>query len=130
MHDTQDREPTQERETAFASAWRQLPIGRQLLIAVNSILLIVAGAFLLLDYHVQFRRQLEQKRIALSEESKAMYESLLAVEPHGSDAIQDLIDNVCARMNASESPGHHIAVEWKAREFQAVSHGQASPDML
>lgn len=130
MQDTQGREPIHERKSSLAIAWRRLPIGRQLLIAVNSILIVVASVFLMLDYQVQFRRQIQHKRIALNEEAKAMYESLLAVEPRGADAIQDLIDNVCARMNASESPGHHIAVEWLGREFQAVSHGQASPDML
>ena len=130
MNDTQYRDSVQERDTSVGSAWRRLPIGRQLLIVVNAILIFVAGILLLLDYQVQFRRQLEQKRIALSEEAKAMYESLLAVAPHGHDAMQELIDNICARMNSTESPGHHIAVEWQGREFQAASHGRASPDMI
>ena len=118
------------RDKSMALAWRRLTIGRQLLIAVNSALFIVAGVFLFLDYQIRFGRQMEEKRIALSEEAKTMYESLLAVETRGQDAMQDLIDNVCARMNSSESPGHHIAVQWGGLELQAKSHGHASPDMF
>ena len=126
MHDTQD----QERKVSPAGAWRRLPISRQLLIAVNLVLIVVAAIVLLFDYQIRFGHQLSQKRIALREEAKTMYESLLAVEPHGPVAIQNLIDNVCARMNATESPGHHIAVDWEGREYQAVSHGQASPELI
>jgi hypothetical protein len=52
------------RDKSMALAWRRLTIGRQLLIAVNSALFIVAGVFLFLDYRIRFGRHLEEKRIA------------------------------------------------------------------
>ncbi len=130
MPAAEDREAIHQPKQSIAGAWRRLSISRQLLIAVNSILVVVASIFLTFDYRVQFAHQLDQKRIALSEEAKTMYESLLSVEQGGPEVIQNLIDNVCARMNTTESPGHHIAVEWRGREYQAKSHGQASADMV
>lgn len=107
-----------------------MSINRQLLIAVNSILIVVASVLLLFDYHYQFGRQVHQKQIALTEEAKTIYESLLALETDGVNGLQGLVDNICARMNAEDSPGHHIAADWRGREIQAVSHGHASPDMF
>ena len=92
MQDTHGREAIQEGEISLIHRWQRLPIGRQLLISVNSILLLVASAFLLLDYQVRFRRQLQHKRIALSEEAKTMYESLLAVADSSLDlTISDVL---------------------------------------
>lgn len=125
-----DRENSAPAEQFPRTAWNRLRINRQLLIATNSILIIVASVLLLIDYKYQIKRQLNAKRIALSEEGKTIYESLLAVESGGVKPIQGLVDNICARMNSEESPGHHIAAVWRGKEIQAVSHGQASPDMI
>lgn len=119
-----------EVQSSLSDVWRRLPISRQVLIAVNCVLMAVAGTLLLLDYRHRINYELSQKQIALSEEAKTIYESLLAVELDGDGAIQSLVDNICARMNSHDSPGHHIAAEWRGREFQAVSHGQASSEML
>ena len=114
----------------FKDRWHQLPISRQLLVLVNSILLGLVLIFLVADYRSRIARRLHEKQIALTEEAKTMYESLLVVEQHGTDAIQDLVDNVCARMNSDDSPGHHIAAQWNDRSFQAQSHGHDSAEML
>ena len=114
----------------FKHRWHQLPISRQLLILVNAILFGFVVLFLVVDYRVRMDRHLNEKQIALTEEAKTMYESLLVTEPHGSEAIQNLVDNVCARMNADDSPGHHIAADWRGLPYQAVSHGHASEEML
>lgn len=75
-------------------------------------------------------QHLHEKQVALSEEAKTIFESLLHVEKSGEHAIQRLLDNICARMNASDSPGHHIAAEWQGRDYQAQSHGHASSEMM
>ena len=115
---------------AFKYRWHQLPISRQLLVLVNAILFGFVVLFLLVDYRVRMDRHLNEKQIALTEEAKTMYESLLVAEPHGGEAIQNLVDNVCARMNTDDSPGHHIAADWRGLPYQAVSHGHASDEML
>ncbi|TWT97192.1 PP2C family protein-serine/threonine phosphatase [Neorhodopirellula pilleata] len=114
----------------FKHRWHQLPISRQLLVLVNAILFGFVVLFLVVDYRVRMDRHLNEKQIALTEEAKTMYESLLVAEPHGVEAIQNLVDNVCARMNTDDSPGHHIAADWRGLPYQAVSHGHASDEML
>lgn len=114
----------------FKYRWHQLPIRWQLLILVNTILFGFVALFLIVEYRVRMDRHLNEKQIALTEEAKTMYESLLIAQSHGDEAVQDLIDNVCARMNTDESPGHHIAADWNGRSYQAVSHGHASDAML
>ncbi|MBB3205041.1 sigma-B regulation protein RsbU (phosphoserine phosphatase) [Rhodopirellula rubra] len=114
----------------FKHRWHQLPISRQLLVLVNAILFGFVVSFLVVDYRLRMDRHLNEKQIALTEEAKTMYESLLVAEAHGGEAIQDLVDNVCARMNTDDSPGHHIAADWRGLPYQAISHGHASDEML
>ena len=78
----------------FKHRWHQLPISRQLLVLINAILFGFVVLFLVVDYRVRMDRHLNEKQIALTEEAKTMYESLLVAEPHGGDAIQNLVDNV------------------------------------
>ncbi|GAB5404825.1 MAG: hypothetical protein Aurels2KO_30560 [Aureliella sp.] len=114
----------------FKHRWHQLPISRQLLVLVNAILFGFVVSFLVVDYRLRMDRHLNEKQIALTEEAKTMYESLLVAEAHGGEAIQNLVDNVCARMNTDDSPGHHIAADWRGLPYQAISHGHASDEML
>ena len=114
----------------FKHRWHQLPISRQLLVLVNAILFGFVVLFLVVDYRLRMDRHLNEKQIALTEEAKTMYESLLVAEAHGGVAIQGLVDNVCARMNTDDSPGHHIAADWRGLPYQAISHGHASDEML
>lgn len=110
--------------------WNRLPIRRQLMLAVNGMLLLVVTAFLLIGHGLRLRDAEREKRIALAEESKTVYESVDAIANRGNEYIQKLIDDICARMNTDESPGHHIAVDWQGSSMQAKSHGRASHDML
>ncbi|TWT74047.1 PP2C family protein-serine/threonine phosphatase [Allorhodopirellula solitaria] len=112
------------------SRWHRLPISRQLLILVNAILVGLVTFFLVVDYRIRMSRRINDKQIALTEEAKTMYESLLMTEAGGGNAIQSLVDNVCARMNTDDSPGHHIAADWRGLPYQAVSHGHASEQIL
>ena len=114
----------------ITNRWHRLPISRQLLFLVNAILIGLVAVFLVGDYRIRMSRRIGEKQIALTEEAKTMYESLLVTEAGGGDAIQDLVDNVCARMNTDDSPGHHIAADWRGLPYQAVSHGHASDQML
>lgn len=110
--------------------WSRLPLRRQLMLAVNGLLLLVVVLFLVAGHGLRIREAKQEKRIALREEAKTVYESIDAVANRGNEAIQKLIDDVCARMNSSESPGHHIAVQWRGSLMQAKSHGRASHDIF
>lgn len=110
--------------------WRRLPLSRQLLISVNLFLLVIVGLFLVIDHRLRVSRQVQQTRLALAEEAKTLYESAVAIEDRGGNAVQNMVDSVCARMNSDDSPGHHIALLWKDVVLQAQSHGRASPGMF
>lgn len=110
--------------------WRQLPLSRQLLIAVNSVLLVVVALFIIVDHRLRIVRHLDQARLALSEEAKTLYEAAVAVDDSEPGTVQKLVDDVCARMNTQDSPGHHITLEWQGEVLQAKSHGRASPEMF
>jgi sigma-B regulation protein RsbU (phosphoserine phosphatase) len=110
--------------------WNRLPIRQQLVLAVNGLLLFVVLMFLFVGHGLRVRESKQEKRIALTEEAKTVYESIDAIANRGPEPIQRLIDDVCARMNSSESPGHHIAVDWGGSSMQAKSHGRASHDMF
>ncbi len=110
--------------------WNRLPIRRQLMLAVNGLLLLVVVLFLTAGHGLRIQDAQQEKQIALSDEAKTVYESIDAIANRGPESIQRLIDDVCARMNTSESPGHHIAVEWQGSAMQAKSHGRASHDMF
>lgn len=110
--------------------WNRLPIRRQLLLAVNGLLLLVVVLFLFVGHGLRIRDARHEKRIALSEEAKTIYESIDAIANRGNESIQQLIDDVCARMNTVDSPGHHIAVEWQGSSMQAKSHGRASHELF
>ncbi|MCS7466396.1 SpoIIE family protein phosphatase [Stieleria sp. ICT_E10.1] len=110
--------------------WRQLPLSRQLLIAVNSVLLVVVTLFVVIDHRLRIVRHVDQARVALSEEAKTLYEAAVALDGSETRAVQKLVDDVCARMNTMDSPGHHIALQWQGELLQANLHGRASPEMI
>ncbi len=110
--------------------WRRLPLTRQLLLAVNSFLLVIVGGFLFVDHRLRVRRAVQQTKVALAEEAKTLYESAAAIEGESTEPIQKLVDSVCGRMNSDDSPGHHIALRWQGEFLQARSHGRASPQMF
>lgn len=118
------------KESHVIGWWRHLPLAKQLLIATNGFLLVCAAMFIVVDHRLRLQRLSEQTNVALTEEAKTIYESVAALQEDGPDAIQRLIDDVCARMNSNESPGHHIALVWEGMQMQAKSHGRASPDMF
>jgi len=110
--------------------WERLPLREQLMLAVNALLLLVVILFLTLGHGLRLRDARLEKQVALTEEAKTIYESVDAIANRGDESIQKLIDDVCARMNTTESPGHHIAVDWQGISLQARSHGRSSHDMF
>lgn len=105
-------------------------IKSQLLVAVNGSLALVVAVFLAYDYRRGFEERLEEKRVALEEEAKTLLPAALEMSPQGAAAVQNYIDTVCAQMQDSQSPGHHIVVELEGQTFQAVAHHRASPEIL
>tara|TARA_R110000850_G_scaffold210127_2_gene336081 strand:+ start:16816 stop:17205 length:390 start_codon:yes stop_codon:yes gene_type:complete len=71
-----------------------------------------------------------EKRIALDEEAKTMLPAVLQMRHHAKDSVQSHINTVCARMQDSDSLGHHIAVVFPEAMLQAEIHHRASPEMI
>ena len=102
----------------------------QLLLAVNLPLAVLATLFLVYDFRREILDRVVEKRIALDEEAKTMLPAVLQMRHHGKDCVQSYIDTVCARMQDSDSPGHHIAVVFPEAMLQAEIHHRASPEMI
>ena len=98
-----------------------------LLLAVNLPLIGGFAVLLAMDYQRELFQQYQIKRISLAEEAKTLLPAVLALRHHGEPSIQALVDDACARMVDTESPGHHIAVRIGEDTLQATSHGRAAP---
>ncbi len=102
----------------------------QLLLAVNLPLAVLATLFLVYDFRREISDRVVEKSIALDEEAKTMLPAVLQMRHHGKDYVQSYINTVCARMQDSDSPGHHIAVVFPKAVLQAEAHHRASPEMI
>jgi len=98
----------------------------RLLAAVNVAIVLLLGVFLILDYRQEIVERVAEKHIALEEETKTLLPAVLRMRPHGEQAVQRYIDDVCGRMQDRSSPGHHIAVQMNGTVLQAVAHHRAS----
>lgn len=101
-----------------------------LLLAVNLPLILGFAGLLVLDYQREVHDGLATKQTALAEEAKVLLPAVLALEHHGEQGVQRLVDDACRRMNEEESPGHHIALRLGDRVYQAHSHDRGSEDMF
>jgi len=105
-------------------------IGTQLLVAVNTVCILLASILLTVDYQHEVSRRIRQKHIALTEEAVALHAAVRGVQHHGLEAIQQYVDGVCERMETTHSPGHHIVVQFGDYVLQATSHHQASDELF
>lgn len=101
----------------------------RLLVSVNSVMLLMLIGFLVLDYRRELKTHIHDKQVSLEEEAKTLLPGVIHLVPHGQAALQNYVDDVCARMEDVDSPGHHIAVELDGKLIQAHAHHRASHDM-
>lgn len=102
----------------------------RLIVAVNSILFLFAVAFLVYDYGREINDRFDEKKTALEEEAKTLLPGILHLQPHGLQAIQTYVDDVCGRMENAESPNHHIAVDLHGTLIQAHAHHRQSDELV
>ncbi len=101
----------------------------QLLVAVNVVVFLMLAALLSFDYQRELAAHFGEKKFALKDEARTLLPSVIHLQRHGRDAIQEYVDYVCGRMEDADSPGHHIAVEIGGDLIQANSHHRASTDL-
>jgi serine phosphatase RsbU (regulator of sigma subunit) len=102
----------------------------RLLAAVNTALVLLLGAFLIVDYHREIAERVAEKHVALQEETKTLLPAVVRIRPRGEAAVQRYVDDVCGRMQETSSPGHHIAVRLDGRVLQAAAHRRASAEIF
>lgn len=102
----------------------------QLLLTVGLVLVFGLAAIVTLDYRNERADRLRQKHVALQEEARILLSGVQRMASFGSQAVQDYVDDTCARMQETTSPGHHIAVRLGGTVLQAHAHRRASPEML
>lgn len=110
---------------------RRWTLRTQLLLAVNLPLAAVLGMLLVLDYRREMEGSIRNKQESLQEEAMTIAQGLSCLSQQGRvEPIQRYVDNVCAGMQETSSPGHHIVVQLGTEVVQAQAHHQASPEML
>lgn len=100
----------------------------RLILAVNLCLFAGLAIGVVIDYRHQVALQLADKRAALEEEAKTLLPAVRALRHHGLDVVQQYLDEVCGKMQASTSPGHHIMVHVGQTMLHARSHSQWSSE--
>lgn len=110
--------------------WVERGIGTQLLTAVNSLCLLLAIAFLTIDYRREIDRLVEARRKSLTEEAVIVQTAIRDIQHHGEEAVQQYVDTVCHRISSGDAPGHHVAVRFGDYVMQSQSHGPASIAMF
>ena len=101
-----------------------------MLIAINGVVVVGLILFLAVDYQRGLSGRLHDKQVALQEEATLLIHAVSALKHHGTEAVQAYIDQACAQMQETYSPGHHIAVDLDGLVMQARTHGRASDEML
>lgn len=100
----------------------------RLILAVNLCLFGGLAIGVAVDYRHQVAVQLADKRAALEEEAKTLLPAVRALRHHGIDVVQQYLNAVCGKMQASTSPGHHIIVRVGQTMLHARSHSQWSSE--
>ena len=110
---------------------KRLTIRTQLLLAVNLPLLVLMVMLLVADYRQEMQSSIMRKQVGLQEEALTIAHGLSCLSQQGrAEPIQRFVDRVCAGMQETRSPGHHIAVRVGDNVVQAQAHHRASPEML
>jgi len=97
----------------------------QILLVINTLLVLVMALPLSVDYSYEVRSRLNEKEISLREEARVIEAAVESLQSSGWDSIQTYINRVCAGVNAAESPGHTIEVKKGDRVVitDPASHG-------
>lgn len=105
-------------------------ISARLLLTVNGVCVVLLLLLMAQDYRQETKRRLSDKRIALHEEAVIMLVAVRDIQHHGVGGVQTFVDQACAQMEETHSPGHHIVLRFGDHVLQAESHHRATDDML
>lgn len=116
----------QPSETSDTVSARLLSIRVRLMIVTSSVILLFVSILITLDYQREIGHHFEEKHADLVDEARTVLPGVLHLKNHGKEAVQSYIDSICARMDAKNSPEHHIAVKLGADLLLQT----ASPNLL
>ncbi len=116
--------------TPLAANEPRWSISVRLLLAVNGICLGLLLLFVALDYRQEMKRTLSDTHIALEEESAILLEAIWAIQHHGTEGIQEFVDQTCRGMEKTHARGHHIVVKSGDKVIQANIQDGACEEML
>ena len=115
----------------MARRWCPSSIRVQLLLAVNVPLFVALVTLQALDYRREMSDAVARQRIGLNEEAMLIYHGLSYFPAQSRSAsIQQYVDRVCAGMQESQLPGHHVTVQWNGRLLHAQDHTAISEETL
>tara|TARA_R110002073_G_scaffold154858_8_gene310083 strand:- start:6223 stop:7731 length:1509 start_codon:yes stop_codon:yes gene_type:complete len=100
----------------------------RLLATVNSVILVLVGAFFVVDYRKEMRRRFADKRIELEESARKLIPGADHVRLHGRTAAQTYVDTV-ARHHQKGKAEQHVAIQVGKEFYQAHTHHQENYDL-
>ena len=69
----------------------------RLLLSVNSAIVLLLAAFLILDYRREIAERVAEKHVALEATAKTLLPAVTHMRTFGEEAVQRYIDDVCGR---------------------------------
>lgn len=123
---------TPDRRSRFgdlAQTIRHWPLGLHLLWAVNVPLGVLLAVLMVFEYRDEMDQAILEKETGLADEAVAVHQAVahLAHE-HSVTSTKEFIERVCAKMQATRSPGHAILVVRGNQMLHSSEHGHMAVD--
>jgi phosphoserine phosphatase RsbU/P len=112
-----------------APKWHRLSLRTQMLLAVNIVLALAAVVLIITEGRRAWRDGVAQKQYALQQGADTLLPAIQRLASEGVEAIQAHIDEVCVRLERSETPGHYIVVRWQDQQLEARAHHGLTPGL-
>lgn len=99
----------------------------RLALAINFIMVIAVGGFVLFDYFREIDQRLVARQAGLRREAMFIHQGVRQIRMNPTADLQEYIDQICAGISDEEAPDHHIAVEIGGQIIQSRAHHRDSP---
>ncbi len=113
----------------LARTIRRWPLGVHLLLAVNLPLALLLLVLMDFEYRDEMNQAILEKETGLADEAVAVHQAVdHLAHGHSVSSMKQFIERVCAKMQATRSPGHAILVVRDKQLLHSSEHGHMAVD--
>lgn len=118
------------RFSSLALTIRRWPLGVHLLLAVNLPLGLLLAVLMVVEYRDEMDQAILEKETGLADEAVAVHQAVdHLAQGHTVSSTKEFITQVCAKMQATRSPGHAILVVRNKQLLHSSEHGHMAVDV-